>query len=127
MQEMQETWVQSPSQEDPLEEGMATHSSILAGRIPWTEEPARLQSMDSENETGLSIAQLLLSQSCPTLCNPMDCSLPGSSVHRIFLQVKNPEVGCHFFLHGIFPIQGSNPGLLYCRQILYHLSQANWS
>ena len=52
MQEMQETWVQSPSQEDPLEEGMATHSSILAGRIPWTEEPARLQSMDSENETG---------------------------------------------------------------------------
>ena len=90
MQEMQETWVQSPSQEDPLEEGMATHSSILAGRIPWTEEPARLQSMDSENETGLSIAQLLLSQSCPTLCNPMDCSLPGSSVHGI-LQARMLE------------------------------------
>ena len=83
MQEMQETWVQSPSQEDPLEEGMATHSSILAWRIPWTEEPARLQSMDSENETGLSIAQLLLSQSCPTLCNPMDYSPPGSSVHGV--------------------------------------------
>ena len=91
MQEMQETWVQSPSQEDPLEEGMATHSSILAWRIPWTEEPARLQSMDSENETGLSIAQLLLSQSCPTLCNPMDCSLPGSSVHGI-LQARIMEL-----------------------------------
>ena len=42
---MQETWVQSLSQEVLLEEGMATHSSILAWRIPWTEEPGRLQSM----------------------------------------------------------------------------------
>ena len=42
---MQETWVQSLSWEDPLEEGMATHSSILAWRIPWTEDPGRLQSM----------------------------------------------------------------------------------
>ena len=41
-----ETWVQSLSQEDPLEKGMATHSSILAWRIPWTEEPGRLQSME---------------------------------------------------------------------------------
>ena len=40
---MQETWVQSLGQEDPLEEGMATHSSILAWRIPWTERPGRLQ------------------------------------------------------------------------------------
>ena len=37
-----------PSQEDPLEEGMATHSSILAWRISWTEEPGRLQSMGSQ-------------------------------------------------------------------------------
>ena len=42
---MQETWVQSLSQEDPLEKGMATHSSILAGRIPWREEPGGLQSV----------------------------------------------------------------------------------
>ena len=42
---MQETRVQSLSWEDPLEEGMATHSSILAWRIPWTEEPGELQSM----------------------------------------------------------------------------------
>ena len=41
---MQETWVLSLGQEDPLEEGMATHSSILAWRIPWTEEPGSLQS-----------------------------------------------------------------------------------
>ena len=45
MQEMQETWVQSLGQEDSLEEGMATHSSILAWRIPWTEKPGGLQSM----------------------------------------------------------------------------------
>ena len=39
VQETQETWVQSLGWEDPLEEAMATHSSILAWRIPWTEEP----------------------------------------------------------------------------------------
>ena len=47
-QETQETWIQSLGQEDPLEEGMATHSSILAWRIPWTEEPGKLQSPGSQ-------------------------------------------------------------------------------
>ena len=42
---MWETWIQSLGQEDPLEKEMATHSSILAWRIPWTEEPGGLQSM----------------------------------------------------------------------------------
>ena len=42
---MQKTWVQSQGREDPLEEDVATHSSILAWRIPWTEEPGGLQSM----------------------------------------------------------------------------------
>ena len=45
---MQEAWVQSLGGEDPLEEEMATHSSILAWRIPWTEEPGGLQSMGSQ-------------------------------------------------------------------------------
>ena len=44
MLELQEIWVQSLGQEDPLEEEMATHSTILAWRIPWTEEPGELQS-----------------------------------------------------------------------------------
>ena len=48
MQETYETWVQSLGREDPLQEGMATHSSILAWRIPWTEEPGGLQSMGSQ-------------------------------------------------------------------------------
>ena len=47
MQEPQETWIHSLGREDPLEEGKATHSSILAWRIPWTEEPGGLQSMES--------------------------------------------------------------------------------
>ena len=42
-----ETWVQSLGWEDPLEKEMATHSSILAWKIPWTEEPGRLQSLES--------------------------------------------------------------------------------
>ena len=44
---MQETWTQSLGREDPLEKGMTIHSSILACRITWTEEPGRLQSMES--------------------------------------------------------------------------------
>ena len=45
---MQETWVQSLGWEDPLEEEMAIHSSILVWKIPWMEEPGRLQSMGSQ-------------------------------------------------------------------------------
>ena len=45
---MKETLVRSLGQEDPQEKGMATHSSILAWRIPWTEEPGGLQSMESQ-------------------------------------------------------------------------------
>ena len=48
VQETQEMWVQSLGQEDPLEEGMAMHSSILAWRMPWTEELGRLQSIGSQ-------------------------------------------------------------------------------
>ena len=46
---MQETWVRSLGREDPLEEGMATHSSLLAWRIPWTQEPGGVQSMGSQS------------------------------------------------------------------------------
>ena len=45
---VRETWVRSLGWEDPLEEGMATHSSILAWRIPWSEEPGTLQSIGSQ-------------------------------------------------------------------------------
>ena len=54
--------------------GGATHSSILAWEISWTVEPGGLQS-----ESASEVAQL-----CVTICDPMDCSLPGSSIHGIF-------------------------------------------
>ena len=61
-----------------------------------------------------------VAQSCVTLCDPMDCSPPGSSVHGDS-PGKNTGVGCHALLQGIFPTQGSNPGLLHCRRILYRM------
>ena len=53
---VQETRVQSLGQEDPLEKEMATHSSILAWRIPWTEEPGRLQSIGSQKKIRQNLA-----------------------------------------------------------------------
>ena len=61
MQETQETQVQSLGREDPLEEGMATHSSILASRIPWTEEPGRLQSTGLKSRVPCAIQYVLIS------------------------------------------------------------------
>ena len=66
----------------------------------------------------------LVTQSCPCpwlLCDSMDCSLPGSSVHGDS-PGKNTGVGCHALLQGVFPTLGLNPGLPRCRQILYCLS-----
>ena len=54
MQEMKETQARSLSWEDPLKKKMATHSSILAWRIPWTGEPGVLQSVGSQSQTRLS-------------------------------------------------------------------------
>ena len=86
---MWETQFQSLGGEGPLEKEMATHCSILAWRIPWTEEPGGLQSTGSQSQTrlsdftftfpgGHSVRPSKLLQSCPTLCDLMDCSLPGS-------------------------------------------------
>ena len=64
--------------------------------------------------------KVLVAQSCPALCNPTDyltrflCPWDFSG--------KNPGVGCHFLLQGMFPNQGLNLGPLHCRQIPYHLS-----
>ena len=63
----------------------------------------------------------LVTQSCPTLCDPMDWSPSGSSVHGDS-PGKNTGVGCHALLQEVFPTQGLNPGLPHCRQIIYPLS-----
>ena len=62
----------------------------------------------------------LVALSCPILCDPMDCSLPGPLSMEI-LQARILE-WVAILLLGIFPTEGSNPGLPHCRQILYHLS-----
>ena len=72
-------------------------------------------------QTTLSVLEekVLVAQSQSTLCNPMDCSSPGFSVHGI---LQAGRVSCYSLLQGIFPTQGLNMSLLHCRQILYHLS-----
>ena len=62
---MRETWVRSLSQEDPLEKEMATHSSILAWRIPWTEEPGGLQSTGSDTTEQLHFHFFFSMYFCP--------------------------------------------------------------
>ena len=80
---MQETQVPSLGWEDPLEKEMATHSSTLAWKIPWTEKPCKIQSMGSQRVGHDWVTSFKSLQSCPTLCDPFDYAPPGSSVHEI--------------------------------------------
>ena len=61
---------------------MAIHSSFLAWRIPWTEEPGGLQSSQYSSVTQL----------CPTLCDPVDCSMPGFLVYHQLLELAQTHV-----------------------------------
>ena len=79
---MWETWVKSLGQEDLLDKGMASHSSILTWRIPWIEEPAA------------AAAKLL--QSCPTLCDPIDGSPLGSPIPGILQAITLEWVAISF-------------------------------
>ena len=146
MQETQEMWIWSLSHEDPLEKKMTTHASILARKVPWTEKPGGLNGVTEDSDMiecihthipnkqlwqsgilclDLNIIQVLLkwksesevAHSHLTVCNPMDCSLPGSSIHGI-----SQARSCHFLLQGICWTQVLNPGVPHCRQTLYHLS-----
>ena len=97
MQEMSEMWIRSLGWEDPLEEGMATHASILGWRIPWTEELSGLWSIGSQR-IGTRLKQLCthtctwsallgartdvlpavkVAQLCLTLCDPTDYTVHG--------------------------------------------------
>ena len=67
-----------------------------------------------------SDSESVSAKSCLTLCDPEDCTPPGSSPWDF--PGKNTGVGCHSLLQRIFPTQGSNPSLLHCTRILYHLS-----
>ena len=84
MQETQETQVQSLDREDPLEEGTAPHSSILARRIPWTEEPGGLQSMGLQTWTQLKqlSRQALIPNTALTMTMSVDPGNPPYNSER---------------------------------------------
>ena len=117
---MQETQVLFLGQEDLLEKELATHYSILAWEIPWTEEPEGLQSRGLQRVghdwvTNTSLLNHVLSlQFWPFgVLSPRD--FPG----------KNTVVGCHFLLQGTFLTQGSNHVSCIGRQLLYHWVMLN--
>ena len=88
--------------------------SFLLSLHPLTWEVARCHAVGSSMLGACT-------QSCLTLCDPRNCSPPGSSVHAIF-PGKNTGVDRCLLLQGISPTQGLNPGLLGCMQILYRVS-----
>ena len=99
-----------------------TSSAIVSNRVSMIIEMSYFCTVQySSHQPPVTGLLCLVAQLCPTLCNPADCSLPGSSVHGDS-PGKNTGVGCHDLLQGIFPTQGSNPSLLHSRWILYHLS-----
>ena len=95
-------------------------SSVLCLSNPtpstWTLAKSKTDLLASPCYCYFSVTKL-----CPTVCDPMDCGPPGSSVHGI-LQARILEWAAIPFSRGIFLTQGSNLGLLHCRQILNHLS-----
>ena len=78
---------------------------------PKQSQTSKQGSKPGTNQHYLNWIAIMLTLSCVLLCDPLDCSPPGSSVHGIF-QGKNTVVGSHFLLQGIFPTQGPNLGLL---------------
>ena len=139
---IQETQVWSLCWEGLLEKKMAAHSSILALKIPWKEEPGRLQSKGSQRATSpFTLSPFSLHQKGVLeglwviwkgyVCvshSVMSYSLQSHELWSTRLLCpwdfpgKSTRVGCHFLLQGIFLTQGSNPSLLHCRQTLYPLS-----
>ena len=128
---MREIRVWSLGRENPLEKEMATNSSILAWRIPWTEERGRLQSMGSQrlrHDWATSLSECacvhVCAQSCLTLCDPMNCSLLGSSVQGIFLARILEWVAISSSRGSYHPRDWTHVSCLSCtgRWILYHLT-----
>ena len=126
---LQFMWLETAGHDLGTEQQVPYFKCSSTGTTHHTLERSKVTLPQKENNspetkpqsTGYCIL-VLVTQSCLTLCNPMNCSLPGSSVHGDS-PGKNTGVGCHvLFSRGIFPTQESNPGLPHCRQILYCLS-----
>ena len=143
---MQETWVWSLGWGDPLEEEMAAHSSILAWTIPWTEEPGGRRSTGSQSwpdwacthtddhlrrwgvcvihewDVGVGHTGGIIKWSMKWRSAVSESFRPRVLYSSWNSPGQNTGVGSLSLLKGIFPTQGSNPGLPHCRRILYQLS-----
>ena len=98
-----------------------TSSSFPGGKLQQSAHLWFLCSLLNGNPmVTLGHSVCLVIQSCLTLCNSMDCSPPGSSVHGDCPD-KNTGVGCHTLLRGIFPTQGSNPGPPHIRKLIIRM------
>ena len=131
---MQKTWLQSLAWEGPLEKGMATQSCILAWRLPWgCMSWTQLSDFHFHTVKGFSIVSgteihfffwnllafsqfNLVAQSCSTLCDPMDCSTPGFSVHH-----QLPELTQTHVHQAVDAVQPYDP--LLSRSPTFNLSQ----
>ena len=118
----------SKHQHVPVTPQLQAASPAMAAATPESCKAAPFMGWDGDEGGGrfpcrLSREEFLCkyAQLCPTLCDPMDYS-PTRLLCPPNPPSKNPGVGCHSLLQGIFPNQGLNPRLLHCRQILYHLS-----
>ena len=125
-----------------LEKGMETHSSILAWKIPWTQKPGGSQFLGlhgvrhdwvtdrlkgtkhpllDSNASHVDACVCRVAQSCPTPCDPMDCSLPDSSVHEILQARRILVVAAKASSRGSSPPRDKTHVSCIGRWILYHL------
>ena len=117
-------WTQATLPSLPRETGdpLGLRTQLCNDKKPrrWLESQWQMQgtrlSVGSQSSKQSEVTQL-----CPTLCHPVNCSLPGSSIHEISQQEY--WSGCHFILQGNLPTRGSNPGFPHYRQTLYPLSR----
>ena len=104
----------------------AIHQKTQSGYPPNREiEEIKPRGTKAPNKVLNKVKKVLVIQSYLTLCDPMDCSPPVSSL-SMKIQGKNTRVGCHCLLQGIFLTHGLNPGFLHCRQILYLVCEAQY-
>ena len=104
VQEPQETWVGSLGWEDPLEEEMATHSRILTGTIPWTEDPGRLQSMGLQKDmTEQQSMSRCLEKARPGCVNRRCSTLPRLTLHQPSPGALIPQLLRGFSAKRLFP------------------------
>ena len=115
-QELHEIWVRSLGQEDGLEEGTATHSSILAWRIPWTEEHGRLQSIGSQSQTWLKWLSMAISTTQVRMK-----TRARQDGHWYQLTIQRRGLVCSYFSFNFISFLLIRQHVLCCAQLLSHV------